>query len=379
MPPSRHKLPARQCIDPCGLNEVPDKDTEDNTVSLWYLLALWPIRRRILNYVSAFDAAKLDSLQLCVLTGPERIVYLKPIRDLVWNVSEVEWLSQEGMKLTLLGDCAYALEQRLHATQRYLESHGNSRLKVYLLGTFPIFAPTASTLDRLVGFSTTGISSPMRSFIDKYQLRRICATTNANAERTFVMSFSTPTRVSVKSAKGLWYRVDDVPDQTVDLWVYVPSFRDRLLEEVRFTPLDILRISRANFMLSPHPRHLMSRISVAASVGKNVNSKVADTLRRCFDNMSTLGQLFAMCTGHRPLRKWSLTTAGVRSCEATPLAQLLGDEIPASRLLPHLGVSTIGAHPWSRAAVEQTQAPRVRFFAEALSSAKVVVLRCDGL
>jgi hypothetical protein len=241
----RQKLPHRQCSDSCGLNEAQDEDTEENTVTLWYLLALWPIRKRILNYISAFDAAKLDSLQLCVLTRPEGRIYLKPLRDLVWNVPEVERLSEEGMKLTLLGDSAYALEQRLHATQRYLDSHGNGRLQIYILGTFPIFTPTTSTLDRLVGFSTTGVSNFMRIFGDKYQLRRICAITNADAERTFLMSFSAPMRLSAKNGKGLWYRVDDVPDQTVELWVYVPSFNDRLREEVRFTPLDILRIARA--------------------------------------------------------------------------------------------------------------------------------------
>jgi hypothetical protein len=200
----------------------------------------------------------------------------------------------------------------------------------------------------------------MRSFIDKYQLRRICAATTADAERTSVMSFSAPMRVSAKSAKGLWYRVDDVPDHTVDLWVYVPSFSDRLLGKVRFKALDILRISRANSMLRLHPRQIMGRVSVAASSENNVHSKVADTFRRRFVNMSTLSQLFAMCTGHHRLRKCSLTTAGVQSCKATPLAQLLGDEIPASRLLPYLGVFTLGAHPFSRAAVELRQAPRVR-------------------
>jgi hypothetical protein len=379
MLPSWHKLPGRQCIDSYVLNEAPDDNTEKNTVSLWYLLALPPIRRRILDYVSAFDAAKLDCLQLCVLTGSERMMYLKPLRDLVWNVPEVQRLSQEGMKLTLLGDCAYALEQRLHATQRYLESHGNRRLTVYLLGTFPTFAPTTSTLDRLIRFSTTGISSPMRSFIDKYQLRRICDATNADAERTFVMSFSAPVGVSAQSVKGLWYRVDDVPDHTVDLWVYVPSFSDRLLAEVRFTPSDILRISQANSMSRPHPRHIMRRIYVAASSEKYLHSKVADILRRRFESMSTLSHMFAMCTGHHILKKWSLTTAGVQSCEATPLAQLLGDEMPASQMLPHLGVSTLGVNPWSRAAVEHTQAPRVRFFAEALFSTIGVVIRCDGL
>jgi hypothetical protein len=349
----RQKLPHRQCSDSRGLNEAQDEDTEENTVPLWYLLALWPIRRRILNYISAFDAAKLDSMQLCVLTRPERRIYLKPLRDLVWNVPELERLSQEGMKLTLLGDSAYALEQRLHATQRYLDSHGNGRLQVYILGTFPIFTPSTSTLDRLLGFSTTGVSNLLRSFGDKYQLRRICATTNADAERTFLMSFSAPMRVSAKTGK--WYRVDDVPDQTVELWVYVPSFSDRLREEVRFTPLDILRISRAKSMFRPHPRDIMGRISVAASAERNVHSKVGDTLRRWFDNMSSLSQLFAIYTGQYRLRKWSLTTAGVQSYEAAALAQL-----SASLVLPRFGMS----NPRSCAAVGLMQAQRVRFFVE---------------
>ncbi|KAF2843971.1 hypothetical protein T440DRAFT_365515, partial [Plenodomus tracheiphilus IPT5] len=199
-------------------------------------------RRTILDHVSTFEVAKLIHLKLCVLTPKERERYLKPLRDLVWNVPAIERLSREGMKLTLLGDSAYALEQQLHATERYLNSHGNSRLAICLLGTFPTSAPTATTLDPLVNFSTTGHSSHVRSYGDEYQLGRMRALTDADVERVFVMSFSAPMRVTASPVKGSWYKVDDVPDHTVDLWVYVPSFRDRLCEEVRLTPLDMLRI-----------------------------------------------------------------------------------------------------------------------------------------
>ncbi|EMD65808.1 hypothetical protein COCSADRAFT_72863, partial [Bipolaris sorokiniana ND90Pr] len=200
------------------------------------------IRRKILDSVSAFDAAKLVNLKLCVLTAKEKERYLRPIRDLVWDVPAVERLSREGMKLMLLGDGACALEQRLRATERYLNSRGNGRLTIYLLGTFPVFTPTATTLDSLVEFSTTGHSNPVRFICDKYQLGRVRAVSDINAKGDFLMSFSAPMQASPNPIKGSWYKVDDVPDRTVDLWVYVPSLRDRFRKEVRLTPLDALRM-----------------------------------------------------------------------------------------------------------------------------------------
>ncbi|RYN63526.1 hypothetical protein AA0117_g12704 [Alternaria alternata] len=126
MPPSWQHLHACISTDTRRQEEVADDGREKSTLSLWYLLWLPPTRRTILDNISAFEAAKLVHLKLCVLTPKERERYLKPLRDLVWNVPAVERLSREGMKLTLLGDGAYALEQRLHATERYLDSHGNA-------------------------------------------------------------------------------------------------------------------------------------------------------------------------------------------------------------------------------------------------------------
>ena len=45
------------------------------------------------------------------------------------------------MKLTLRRDSACALEQRLHATERYLNTHGNDRLAIYLLGMIASASP----------------------------------------------------------------------------------------------------------------------------------------------------------------------------------------------------------------------------------------------
>jgi hypothetical protein len=315
----------------------------------------------ILDSISAFEVAKLVNLKLCVLTPKERERYLKPLRDLVWDVPAVERLSREGMKLTLLGDGAYALEQRLHATERYLNSYGNSRLAVYLLGTFPTSAPTATAIDALVNFSTTENSSPVRSYGDKYQLGRIRALTGTDVEKIFIMSFSAPMRASASPVKGSWFKVDDVPDHTVDLWVYVPSFRDRLREEVRLTPLDMLRIVRASPLPMSLPRETLGRKSIGTCAKRTLCSAALDVVMRTLGPPSTLSQLFAFSMGCYRLRKWSLTATGLYSAEVNPLAQLLGDEGSARRLFP-IGVPAFGIGSGGRAEVGPTQAPNIRIF-----------------
>jgi len=331
--------------------------------SLWNLLRFPPTQKSILNNLSAFEVAKLVYLGLCTLTPKEKERYLKPLRDLVWDVPAAERLSQEGMRLTLLGDGAYALEQRLHATESYLNTHGNDRLAIYLLGTFPTSAPTATTLDPLVNFSTTGNASPVRSYGDKYQLGRIRALTDRDAEKVFVMSFSAPMQASASPIKGSWYKVDDVPDTTVDLWVYVPSFRDRLREEVRLTPLDMLRIASAR-PLPLSPRVTPGRMSVRTREGTSLRKVALDAIMRTLGPISTLRQIFALCAGRCRLKKWSLTAAGVHASEATPLAQLSAEGSFTRRLLTYSGVSalSVGSDSGPRAVVEPSTAPNIRIF-----------------
>lgn len=52
---------------------------------IFLLLSIQPIRKAVLQYISAYDAAKLALLHLLCLTSWERERYLKPIRDLVWD------------------------------------------------------------------------------------------------------------------------------------------------------------------------------------------------------------------------------------------------------------------------------------------------------
>lgn len=343
--------------------DIASSDMETPCIaSLGYLLFLSPIRRRILDSVSAFDAAKLVNLKLCVLTAKEKEKYLNPIRDLVWDVPAVERLSREGMKLMLLGDGAYALEQRLHATERYLNSRGNVRLTIYLLGTFPVFTPTATTLDSLVEFSITGHSNLVRFSCDKYQLSRVRAVSDTDAKGDFLMSFSTPMQASPNPVKGSWYKVEDVPDRTVDLWVYVPSLRDRLCKEVRLTPLDVLRMVRANTLLVSPPRFPLKSTFITTCIKRRFRSVAHSALLSSLGFILILSQLFHSYAGHYRLGKLLLTAAGIQSLEGTSLDQFLSDEVSMRRLITHYTKFPFGVDSGSRAEIDFTKVPNIRLF-----------------
>ncbi|KAH8701371.1 hypothetical protein GQ44DRAFT_553539, partial [Phaeosphaeriaceae sp. PMI808] len=201
----------------------------------------YEIWEAILQYISAYDAAKLSLVVDCILqTDREKI--LNPVRDLIWNVSEMEKLLQEGMKLLLLGSDVPALTQRLHHTEEYLKEHGRRRLKIYLIGTFPIRNKTTTTLNRMVKFSTTGKPSRNRVFKDKYQLRQIKMGMELGSDKTFLMAFGAPLSTSGGIIQGTWHKVS-VPDKTIDLRLYAPCFNDRIRDEVTISPLDIVRMS----------------------------------------------------------------------------------------------------------------------------------------
>ncbi|XP_014553197.1 hypothetical protein COCVIDRAFT_40756 [Bipolaris victoriae FI3] len=330
--------------------DIASSDVERSITSLRYLLFLSPIRRRILDSVSAFDVAKLVNLKLCILTAKEKEKYVKPIRDLVWDVPAVERLSQEGMKLMLLGDGAYALEQRLHATERYLNSHRNGRLAIYLLGTFLVFTPTATTLDLLVEFSTTGHSNLVRFHCDKYQLGRVRAVSDIDAKGDFLMSFRS------------WYKVDDVLDRTVDLWVYVPSLRDRLCKEVRLTPLDVLRMVRVNPLFVSLPHSPLKPTFTTTCIKRKFRDAAHSALLSLLGFILTLRQLFHLYAGHCRLRKWLLTVAGVQSLEVTHPDQFSSDEFSVHQLAAYYITSSLGVNSGSHAAIDFTQVPNIRLF-----------------
>lgn len=81
-----------------------DKATDSNLErTLMDILVPYETRKSLLMCLSAYDIAKLDLSLNHILDKTERQIYLNPMRDLFWNVPEMNTLLQEGMQLMLLG------------------------------------------------------------------------------------------------------------------------------------------------------------------------------------------------------------------------------------------------------------------------------------
>lgn len=307
------------------------------------ILRIYPICVTILQYLSAYDIAKLQMLLLCNLSRVERDKYLSPVRDLIWDIPEMKELYREGMRLVLLGHDVPALEQRLHDTKRYLKLHGTKKLNIYLFGTFPVLHTETRVIDRLIKFSMTGYFCPMRLACDKYQLRQIQWASGLARDIPFLMAFGTPMRLSDKATRGLWYKVSDIPDQTIELRVYVPTFSDRLWGQVRITHLDVLQKSKA------------SRLVLDTMSEYRIPRLFCQEFRSLAQKLTVLHQVVATCIGSSTIQRAYLTANGVRIPEnkATSLGQLLD----AEDITPGL--------PLSGRVVSQTiQAPKIGFFLE---------------
>jgi hypothetical protein len=99
----------------------------------------------------------------------------------------------------------------------------------------------------MIKFTITGASSKCRTFRDKMQLRKIksqITTYSLRTDAAFIMSFGISTQIGTDN-HACWHRIDNIPDRTVDLRVYIPSLRNRLREEVRLPWRISMRLSRA--------------------------------------------------------------------------------------------------------------------------------------
>jgi hypothetical protein len=262
-------------------------------------------------------------VRLIGLTAYERRTYLRPARDLIWNITEMEELYREGMTLTLLGAHVRALEKRLHQTHNYYKKHGDRKLVIYLVGTFPIRPRTTATLDRLIGFTTTGTPNRMRSS-DKHQLQRIEKEFRGTG-MAFLMTLGAP----ISASKGLWYPVLDVPDATIDLRIYVPTFADRIYEQIKITFSNMI--------------HMSGVTGVAGSA--------LETARK---RTTSLCWLINTCTGSYRLVEGFLTSFQVQVVERSALGQLLEIGDYAGLLLDY--------HCPLGSAIQPFQLPRIRFF-----------------
>jgi hypothetical protein len=223
----------------CRLHEA-----EIQNEKLLAILIPYEIRKSLLQYLSAYDVAKLDECLGHFLDPRERAMYLDPMRDLFWDVADIQTLLRAGMEFILLGNDTSALVQRLHDTKKYLRRYSKRKLHVFLVGFFPFQGQDSHTLERLMAFSLNRAPSNIRLFTDKYHLKRMRASHDLNAIRKFIIAFGAPTMSPKGSNTGFWHKVPNIPDATVELRVYVPSYDDRVNEEVTVSRREVLQLHR---------------------------------------------------------------------------------------------------------------------------------------
>jgi hypothetical protein len=221
------------------LNASPD-------MPLFDLLIPYETRQQLLRNLSAYDVAKLDIVLGGFLDCGEREVYLSPVRDLIWDMTELRALEAYGMQLLLMGNDISALQDRVQHPRHYIRKHGHSRkLQIYLVGHFPVMCKTTGIRDRLISFTLSGAPSESSLFSDTLQARRLkhrAEHASISKDARFLMSFGAYTLAN--EFRSFWMHVPHIPDLTIDLRVYIPSFGDRLAGEVQLPCRETLRLSK---------------------------------------------------------------------------------------------------------------------------------------
>jgi hypothetical protein len=133
----------------------------------------YPVRKQLLESLSAYDVAKLDVVFQRILSRRERKLYLNPLRDLVEDIAKVQALEAYGMRLLVLRNDVLALQQRLQFPQDYIRKHGHRRkVRIYLVGLCPMITKTTGIRDKLLKFSLFGAPSAQCVFRDTIQTKR---------------------------------------------------------------------------------------------------------------------------------------------------------------------------------------------------------------
>ena len=204
------------------------------------ILVPYDSRKTILSSLSAFDIAKLDLALGHILDKTESRTYLNPVRDIIWNTSEMSDLIIEGMRLILCGNDVPLLRRRLHDTQQYIKAYGHERrLQIYLIGVFPFRRDDKNIHDRMLSFSISKVPCNDRISKDKQELNaklRVLQNSSFSSKAPFLLSFGTTVMERIGRGSSTWHLEPDIPDKTIDLWVYVPSYHDRFIEEIVLPP-----------------------------------------------------------------------------------------------------------------------------------------------
>jgi hypothetical protein len=249
------------------------------------LLVPIPIRKQLLQNLSAYDVAKLNIVFRGFLDPSEKVSYLNPLRDLIRDINEMHALEAHGMRLLLFGNDVQALQQRLDNPERYFQKYGHRRkLQIYLTGHCPVLAKTIQIQDRTVRFSINGTPNEFSICKDTLQINKMKTRIlyeGLSPDTNFIMSFGASTLSSER--RGFWLLVPDIPDGTVEqLRIYVPSLMDREWGQVRFPCREALRLSRC----------IVRRA--------RLSSFLTDILCMCL-NIRTIGVAYLSSSGLQPI------------------------------------------------------------------------------
>jgi hypothetical protein len=196
--------------------------------SLKNVLIAYEARKAVFSCLSAFDIAKLDLALGHILDERERKLYLSPVRDIIWDTAELDVLVKEGMELIICGRDAPLLYQRLHNTEMYLSSYGTKkRLQIYLVGMYPLHPGTEKVADAILTFSISKSPDHNRILKDRQQLNRMLDNLGRSFCKTFLISFGVLLDSHLGHLESGWFAERDIPDPTIDLKVYAPSYCDR--------------------------------------------------------------------------------------------------------------------------------------------------------
>ena len=203
------------------------------TSNLLDILRSYDARKQIFSLLSAYDLAKLNLVLGHILNEREKLIYLNPVRDIIWDTSEMSILLDKGLKLFICGSDVPLLDLRIRDPQRYLRENGHQRrLRLYLFGYFSLVSGGEQhSWNQMLRFSISRYASPRRIIRDEQELAAIVqASRRRPFEKAFLTSFgSAMPGFQLESA---WHDEVDIPDKTIDLKVYTPSYHDRFLEEI---------------------------------------------------------------------------------------------------------------------------------------------------
>jgi hypothetical protein len=77
------------------------------------------------------------------------------------------------------------------------------------------------------------------------------------SDHKFIMSFNMPVNLRKDTNYGIWHQAYDIPDMTVDLRVYIPSFEDRSEGVFRLGATDVMRLLANNRLVLKSAREVI--------------------------------------------------------------------------------------------------------------------------